>query len=49
VNYKYRMHDSRVGRFFVLDSLSKDYPYNSPYDFSENSVIDGVELESCEW
>ncbi len=48
VNYKYRMHDPRVGRFFAVDPLSPKYPHNSPYAFSENRVIDGVELEGLE-
>ncbi len=49
VNYKYRMHDPRVGRFLSLDPLAPQYPHNSPYAFSENRVIDGVELEGLEW
>ena len=48
VNYKYRMHDSRVGRFFAADPLASKYPHNSPYAFSENRLIDGVELEGLE-
>ncbi|GAA0874324.1 hypothetical protein GCM10009118_07320 [Wandonia haliotis] len=48
VNYKYRMHDPRVGRFFAVDPLTKDYPWNSPYAFSENRVISHVELEGLE-
>ncbi len=48
INYKYRMHDPRVGRFFAVDPLTAKYPYNSPYAFSENRVIDGVELEGLE-
>ena len=47
-NYKYRMHDPRVGRFFAVDPLAKDYPYNSVYTFSENIVIKAVELEGME-
>src|SRR5690554_5541660 len=43
VNYKYRMHDPRVGRFFATDPLEASYPWNSPYAFSENRVIDGIE------
>ena len=43
------MHDSRVGRFFATDPLFKKYPHNSPYAFSENRVIDGVELEGLEY
>ena len=49
VNYKYRMHDPRIGRFFAVDPLAPDYPWNSPYAFSENRVIDGVELEGLEY
>jgi hypothetical protein len=49
LNYEFRMHDSRVGRFFSKDPLFKKYPYNSPYAFSENRVIDGLELEGLEF
>ncbi len=48
INYKFRMHDPRIGRFFAVDPLAKEYPHNSPYAFSENRVIDGVELEGLE-
>jgi RHS repeat-associated protein len=48
LNYTFRMHDPRVGRFFAVDPLFKDYPYNSPYAFSENRVMDAVELEGRE-
>jgi len=48
VNYKYRMHDPRIGRFFAVDPLSSSFPWNSPYAFSENRVIDGIELEGLE-
>jgi RHS repeat-associated protein len=47
-NYKYRMHDLRLGRFFAIDPLSFKYHWNSPYSFSENRVIDAVELEGLE-
>lgn len=49
VNYKYRMHDPRIGRFFAVDPLAPKYPHNSPYAFSENRLIDGVELEGLEY
>jgi RHS repeat-associated protein len=48
VNYKYRVHDPRIGRFFAIDPLFKEYPWNSPYAFSENRVIDAIELEGLE-
>jgi len=47
-NYKYRMHDPRLGRFFAVDPLTKAYPYYSPYQFSGNSVINSIELEGLE-
>lgn len=48
VNYKYRMHDPRIGRFFAIDPLTSKYPYYSPYSFSGNRVIDMIELEGLE-
>ncbi|MGK0379247.1 MAG: RHS repeat-associated protein, partial [Patiriisocius sp.] len=48
INFKYRMHDPRVGRFFAVDPLAPDYAWNSPYAFSENIVINAVELEGLE-
>ena len=42
------MHDPRIGRFFAVDPLAAKYPWNSSYAFSENRVIDGVELEGKE-
>jgi len=48
INYKYRMHDPRIGRFGSPDPLAKDYPWNSSYAFSENRVIDAIELEGLE-
>ena len=48
VNYRFRMHDARIGRFFAVDPLEKKYPWNSPYAFSENRVVDAFELEGLE-
>jgi len=48
VNYKYRMHDPRLGRFFAVDGKTKTYPELSPYSFSANRVIDAIELEGLE-
>lgn len=47
-NYTYRMHDPRIGRFFAIDPLAAQYAHNSPYAFSENIVINAVELEGLE-
>ena len=48
VNYTYRMHDPRLGRFFAVDPLASKYPWNSPYAFSENRLLDALELEGLE-
>jgi hypothetical protein len=48
INYKYRVEDPRLGRFFSVDPLYKDFPWNSNYAFSENKLIDGIELEGLE-
>ena len=48
LNYTFRMHDPRVGRFFAPDPLFKKYAYNSTYAFSENRVTNSVEIEGLE-
>jgi RHS repeat-associated protein len=48
LNYTFRMHDPRVGRFFAVDPLTGKYPYYSPYSFSGNKVIQFGELEGQE-
>ncbi|PXY43144.1 hypothetical protein DMB68_22365 [Flavobacterium hydrophilum] len=49
LNYTYRMHDPRIGRFFAVDPLANKFSWNSPYAFSENRVMDGIELEGLEF
>ena len=48
ISFKYRNYDPAIGRFFNVDPLAQEYAYQSPYNFSENRVIDGVELEGAE-
>ncbi len=48
-SFKWRNHQSDIARFFNTDPLAEQYVYNSPYAFSENRVIDGVELEGLEY
>lgn len=48
-NYKYRMYDPRIGRFFAVDPLTRSYPQLSSYQFSSNRLIDGTELEGMEF
>ena len=49
-NYDFgaRIYDPRIGRFFAVDPMAPKYPRNSPYAFSENRVIECIELEGLE-
>jgi RHS repeat-associated protein len=48
MNYTFRMHDPRVGRFFSSDPLIKDYPMLTPYQFASNTPISADDLEGLE-
>ncbi|WP_148108805.1 RHS repeat-associated core domain-containing protein [Chryseobacterium lacus] len=48
-SFKWRNYDPSMGRFFNVDPLSEKYAYQSHYNFSENRVVDGRELEGLEW
>ncbi|WP_051890838.1 RHS repeat-associated core domain-containing protein, partial [Chryseobacterium sp. JM1] len=47
-SFKWRNYMPDLGRFFNIDPLAEKYPYNGTYNFSENRVIDGRELEGLE-
>ncbi|HET8735125.1 MAG TPA: DUF6443 domain-containing protein [Pricia sp.] len=46
--WKYRVSDPAIGRFWQVDPLAEKYPYNSTYAFQENKMGMGVELEGLE-
>jgi len=46
--FKYRMDDPQIGRFWSVDPLASKYEYNSPYAFSEDKVTNSIELEGLE-
>jgi len=48
-SFKWRNYMPDVGRFFNADPLSDKYSYQSHYNFSENRVVDGFELEGLEF
>lgn len=48
LDFAFRGCDPRLGRFFAVDPLAREFAYNSPYAFAENRVIDGKELEGLE-
>jgi RHS repeat-associated protein len=47
-DYGMRAYDTRVGRFFSVDPIGKDYPWYSPYQFAGNKVISCVDLDGLE-
>ena len=48
LNYTFRMYDTRLGKFFIIDPLATKFPDHSPYAFCQNRVIDAIELEGLE-
>jgi len=46
--WKYRVSDPAIGRFWQIDPLAEDYTYNSTYAFQENKLGIGIELEGAE-
>jgi RHS repeat-associated protein len=48
LSFKYRIYDSRLGRFLSVDPLADSYPWNSPYAFAENDPINFIDLEGAE-
>src|SRR5690606_28988183 len=48
-SFKWRNYMPDIGRFFNVDPLSEKYAYQSHYNFAENRVVDGIELEGLEW
>ncbi|MDC6384616.1 DUF6443 domain-containing protein [Muricauda sp. SK9] len=46
--WRYRIGDPAIGRFWQVDPLAEDYMYNSTYAFQENKLGMGVELEGLE-
>jgi len=48
-DFKFRIYEARLGKFFSTDPLFGVYPWNSTYAFAENRTIDGRDLEGKEW
>jgi RHS repeat-associated protein len=47
-DYGMRIYDPRLGRFLSVDPLTKDFPWNSTFAFSENSPIENVDFDGLE-
>jgi len=47
--FKFREYNPLLGRFWSVDPLAKSYPWNGSYNFAEDRVTDGVDLEGKEF
>ena len=43
-----RMYNTRLGRFFNVDPLTKQYPELTPYQFAGNTPISAIDLDGLE-
>jgi RHS repeat-associated protein len=48
LEFKYRIYDSRIGKFLSVDPLSPDYPWYTPYQFAGNTPVWAYDLEGLE-
>ncbi|MBI1222589.1 MAG: hypothetical protein GC180_08305 [Bacteroidetes bacterium] len=48
VSFKFRIHDTRLGRFLSVDPIAREYPWNSTYAFAENTPVACIDLEGKE-
>ena len=48
-DYGMRIYDGRLGRFLSDDPITKKYPELTPYQFSSNRPIAGVDLDGLEF
>jgi RHS repeat-associated protein len=46
--FEYRIYDSRLCRFLIIDPLASKFPFYSPYHFASNQPISAKELEGLE-
>ncbi len=46
--WKYRISDPAIGRFWQIDPLAEKYYFNGIYNFSENDPTSSLELEGLE-
>jgi len=48
LDYGFRIYDSRLGKFLSIDPLTKDYPEQTPYQYTENSPIAFIDIDGLE-
>ena len=47
-DYGMRIYDTRLGKFFSVDPLTKSFPSLTPYQFASNSPIANIDLDGLE-
>jgi len=47
-DYGMRIYDPRLGRFFAVDPIAKDYPWYSPYHFAGCNPIWYIDIDGLE-
>lgn len=47
-DYGFRIYNPNLVRFLSTDPLFKSFPWNSPYAFAENKLIQSIDLEGLE-
>ena len=48
-DYGMRIYDGRIGKFLSVDPITSSYPMLTPYQFSSNRPIDGIDLDGLEY
>ena len=47
-NYKFRVYDTRLARFWSIDPITKDFPMLSPFQFASNTPIWAIDMDGLE-
>ena len=48
-DYGFRIYNPGIGKFLSVDPLMSGYPMLTPYQFSSNRPIDGIDLDGLEY
>ena len=48
-DYGMRIYDPRIGKFLSVDPIDEQYPQLTPYQFSSNRPLDGIDLDGLEY
>jgi RHS repeat-associated protein len=48
-DYGFRIYNPNIGKFLSVDPISRQYPELTPYQFSANRPIDGIDLDGLEF